>query len=314
AFEETDKGCRRTFDPFGNIFGVDELSFVDPSGHLGLCLTETLEIIKHHKPLHPQAMRDEARHIADADKLVVRAVIFADLTGNDDAAMLLHVEDRRIKHLAADIVEIDIDAFRAMLADRRAQISAAIGEAIIEAEAFDIVTLCRRTGDTDDTAAFLLCDLPGCGPHRSRRRGDQDGLARTGCAEFQKAEIGGEARNAEHANRGGRAELAVKHLRRKYLHAAPVRNGMCHPAKAACHAVAWLELLVLRGFDNANHRTVDGLAKGKGGRVAIPRKAAAHPRIDRVIFRADQDFMLANIRQRYFFQPEVLKPRLSFRP
>ena len=287
---------------------------MDPPGHLGLRLAKPLEIVEHHKPLHPQAMRDEACHVADADELVVGAVVFAHLARNDDPPVLLHVEDRGVQHLAAHIVEIDVDAVRAVLADRRAQIRAPIGEAGVEAEPLHIVALRRGACNADNAASLHLRDLPGGGAHRPCGRRNQHRVAFLRAPEFQQTEIGGEPRNAEHADRRRWPELPVIDRRVQHLHAAPVRDRMGHPAEAAGYPVAHLELLVLRRLDHAHHRAVDGLAQRQCRRVAVARKPSAHAGIDRMELGADQDFMLADLRQPGLLQPEILRPRLPRGP
>ena len=140
---------------------------MDTSRHFRLRGFEAFEIIKHDQPFHPQFMRDEACHIADADEFVRPAVIFAHLTRHDDAPVVLHVEDRRIKHTASDIVEINIDAIRAGCFDCCSHIlGVAIVDRRVKAQRLHIVAFVLRACDADNAAALHLGNL-------TRRRADR---------------------------------------------------------------------------------------------------------------------------------------------
>ena len=72
-------------------------------------------------------------------------------------------------HRAADILEINIDALRARLVERGAEIGAAMVERGIEAElVLDIAALVGTAGDPDDPRTLALGELPGDGADRAR--------------------------------------------------------------------------------------------------------------------------------------------------
>src|SRR5689334_8600631 len=87
-----------------------------------------------------------------------------------------HVEQRehRIPDVAADILEIDIDAFRHRGTQLLGEIRRTMIETDVEAELFpDIAHLLRAASDPDDTAPFQLRDLPDHGADRPAGRSEE---------------------------------------------------------------------------------------------------------------------------------------------
>ncbi len=135
---------------------------MDPPAHFHLCVAKLLEIVKHNKPLHPQAVSDKAQRVANATWLW--PIIFRHGTRDNEARPFIRVGNCCIQHFAADIVEVDINAVRAGGLDSLFQIgSVFVIKAGIKAEFFgDIITLVFRSGDADNFAAFHFGNLPGC--------------------------------------------------------------------------------------------------------------------------------------------------------
>src|ERR1700733_6054649 len=85
----------------------------------------------------------------------------------------------RFEYRAADILEIDVDPFRAGLLQLRGQIRIAMIEAVVEAElALDVVALVLATGDADRARALDPGNLADRRADRAGGRRDHDGFAR----------------------------------------------------------------------------------------------------------------------------------------
>ena len=109
--------------------------------------------------------------------------------------------DHGIGDRAADVVEVDVDALGAQLAQLfDVVLGGAIVERAVEAQLVDdIASFFVVSRNAHGAATFDLGDLAddrADGPGRAR---DEDGLARLGRADVEQAEIGREARHAQHA-------------------------------------------------------------------------------------------------------------------
>ena len=159
-------------------------------------------------------------------------VILRDQAAHRYARERVEQRKHRLEHRAADILEIDVDAFRAGFLESRGQIGIAMIDAVVEAKfALDVVAFFLAAGDADGARALDLGDLPDRRADRPGGRGNHDGFARLRLADIEQARIGGHARHAEHANRGRNRRRASDRS----------CAGPCHPiarASANRHARA----------------------------------------------------------------------------
>src|ERR1700682_5148235 len=100
-----------------------------------------------------------------------------DQTAHRNARERVQQRKHRLEHRAADILEIDIDAFRAGLLQFCRQIGIAMIEAVVEAKlASDVIALLSAARDADGTRALDLRNLPDRRADRAGCRRNNDGL------------------------------------------------------------------------------------------------------------------------------------------
>jgi len=132
-----------------------------------------------------------------------------------------------VEDLAADVVEVDVDAVRRLLAQLGAQIRGLVVDRRVEAQLVGQPrALLGSARDADHTAALELRDLARGRTDRARRARDDDGVALARLAHVQQPEV---RRHAGHAQRAepalGRRDVevdgaqAVARHRRVLLHA-----------------------------------------------------------------------------------------------
>ena len=215
------------------------------------------------------------------------------------------VEQRkhRLEHRAADVLEIDVDAFRAGFLQLRGKLRIAVVKAIVEAEfVLDVVAFVLAAGDAHGARALDPGDLPDRRADRAGSGGDDDGLAWLRLADVEQPGIGGHAGHAEHANRGrDRPEFRID-----LVQSLAIRHRMGLPAGARQHDVALGKTGIVGGdhFGNgaAFHHAADRHRRRIGRSIAHP---AAHIGIERQPDRAQQNLALAGHRLRIFLDAEV---------
>src|SRR5262249_26719138 len=157
-------------------------------------------------------------------------------------------EDGRLD-VAADILEIDVDARRAGAIERGAEAGLAMVEAGIEAQRLDdVAALVRPAGNADRAGAGDLRELANDGADRARGGGGDQRLALLRPADRVEPNIGGEPRHAEHAERRrerrfGRIEL---------VETLAGDGAVALPALAAQHEIAGAHLGAARANDLAD--------------------------------------------------------------
>src|SRR5690242_2183489 len=148
ALQETDKRGWRVVDPLDDIFAVSQLAAFDQRRRHRAELAIALPVIADDKPLDVQPLAHDRHQIGAGAR--GRVIIFRDHAAHDHAAEIVETRKDGLLHGAADILEIDIDAFRAGLIERGAEIGAAMVERRIEAElVLDIAAFVGAAGDTD---------------------------------------------------------------------------------------------------------------------------------------------------------------------
>ena len=106
-----------------------------------------------------------------------------------------------VEDLAADVLEVDVDALRRRGLEVGCKIAGLVVDAGVEAEFVrHVAALVGTAGDANGAAALDLGDLPDDRAHRAGRRRYHDGLARLRLSHLQQAEIGGPAGHAEPAD------------------------------------------------------------------------------------------------------------------
>ena len=89
-----------------------------------------------------------------------RPVVLGDGAAAGDAAVQVHLRQAGLQNVAADIVEIDVDALRRRRLERLEHAAGLVVDRRIEAElAREPVALVAPAGDADHAAALDLADL-----------------------------------------------------------------------------------------------------------------------------------------------------------
>src|SRR5258708_37057154 len=129
-----------------------------------------------------------------------RGVVVGDEPADRNARKVVQQRQHRIEYWTADILEIDIDALRTSRFQIFAQPGLAMIEARVESELVpNEAALLSASGNADNPAALDLCDLADHRADSTRGRSDDTGLSGVGFSDIQKARIGGETLQDEHA-------------------------------------------------------------------------------------------------------------------
>src|SRR4029079_623017 len=111
--------------------------------------------------LHAEALADDAEDVARTGRAFGRGVA-RDHPAGDDPPEVLHLLERGVEDVAADVVEVHVDAVRAGLAERGADVALLVVDAVVEAELLDDETaFLLAARDADHVAVQDLADLPG---------------------------------------------------------------------------------------------------------------------------------------------------------
>src|SRR4029079_16245128 len=128
-----------------------------------------------------------------------RVVVLADRAADHDACLARELGEHLVEDLAADVVEIDIDAVRTVLLEAVAHAAGLVVDAGVETQLLDHPFALGRTARAADGAAALdLRALPDGLADRTRGARDDDRLAGRRSPDVHQPEVAGHARHAEH--------------------------------------------------------------------------------------------------------------------
>src|SRR3954471_9892305 len=183
ARQQSDQCLRRVLEAVDDVLLHLQLAGCDPGLEVGERALAFLHVVHHDEALHDEPLHhDQAGHAAWA-VCRGRAVILRDRAAAGDAAVIVHLRQAGFENVAADIVEIDVDALRGRRAQRLEHRAVLIIDGGIEAEfGGQPVALVGAAGDADHAATIDLRDLPDDRADRARGRGDHDRLALFGLA------------------------------------------------------------------------------------------------------------------------------------
>ena len=187
--------------------------------------------------------------------------------------------ERGVEDLAADVVEVDVDPLRAVLAQARGDVLRLVVDRRVEAELLDDVgALLGAARDPDGAAVLQLRELSDDPADRAGGAGDDDGLARDRFADVEQPEVGGHAGHAERAQiHGQRRQRRVDLLQR-----GGVRDRILLNAEQAGDEVAGGERGIVGGEHFAcgerAHHLADADRRDVGAGVVHP---AAHRGVER---------------------------------
>ena len=164
-------------------------------------------------------------------------VVARDRPAQGRAAARAQGVDRRGEVLAADVVEVDVDAVRRGLAQQLGDLAVVVVERGVEAElVFDPRDLLGRAGGADHGVALELRDLAGERADGARGAAHEHHVALAQLRDVQQADVRGQARHPEHAD-----ERGLRHARgrrRSSRACSALDHGDLTPAEAVQDEVA----------------------------------------------------------------------------
>ena len=310
ALEHPHEGGGGVFQPVLDGLAEAHLAFLDQRRDLGEEVGAAVPAVEDDEALDPQALAQDGGPDHRGGGRVLGAGIPGDHAAQGDAAEIGHVGKHRLQRLAADVLEIDVDAVGRGLGDRGGQLLA-VERVVVEA---DVIAQLRRgigaflgaAGDADHAHALEFRQLPDQRADRPGRGRDHDRLARLCAGHVVQAHPCGRARHPQDAEIGRERRGAGGDL----LDHRAVRDAVRSPAERRDHEVARREIGVVRDRDLGHHLRGHRLTDLDRLGVAFRRRhAAAHVGIERQPDRARKELALARVGDRALFQPEVFGAR-----
>src|SRR3954465_5843322 len=112
ARQQSDQRLRRVLEAVDDVLLHLQLPGCDPCLEVGERALAFLHVVHHDEAWHDEPFHhDQAGHAARA-VCRGRAVILRDRAAAGDAAVIVHLRQTGLENVAADIVEIDVDALR----------------------------------------------------------------------------------------------------------------------------------------------------------------------------------------------------------
>src|SRR5271165_3361682 len=192
-----------------------ELSGGEQSAEIGETLRPKLEMVRDDEALHLDARDEKHRGIADRARRSGsrRVVVVADQTADCNAREWIQQTHDRIQNVAADILEMCIDAVRCGVAQGFREFFRVLRLAVIDAGVEPqfighIAAFLPAAGDPDGAKAAELGQLADDATDSAARRADDEGLAGLRGQDFVISVPGRHARHADDAEIGGHRNFA----------------------------------------------------------------------------------------------------------
>ena len=218
-----------------------------------------------------------------------RVVVAGDHAAERDPPAERHPADRRLEDAAADVVEVDVDAGRAQLAQAGRDVLALVVDRGRQLQLLHQPAAFRRpASDPDHAAAFQLRNLRRGRAGRARRTRNEHGLARDNLGDVQEAEMRGQTDAAQDAEIVGQW-MAGRDLHRRGLG----HHGVVLPAESADDEISGAHLGAAR-FDDlpdgpGAHHLPDWLGRNVARSIVQER---SHGRVERHVERPHQALVL----------------------
>ena len=235
-------------------------------------------------------------------------VVLRDGAADDDAGPQVDARENGVENLAADIVEVDVDAARTVFLQAILD-GAGAGFVIdtgVKAEFIDDeIAFFLAAGNADYTAAEVFGDLADRHADRTGRTRDDHRVARFGLTRLEQAEVTSHAWHAERVEPGRQG----RHLRVDLEEASRLVGRRTNPvllhANAAGNMLAHGKLVGLRRHHHAHAAGAHGFANGDRPDVGLAFvHPAAHGRVERQVQRLDNDLAVGDLAHRFgFFFP-----------
>src|SRR5438132_2637905 len=155
SLEQPDEGFRGMVEAVDDVLAVFEMAALDEWRDRGAELGLAVALVADDEALDLEPLAHHGAKIGAGARLAV--VVFGNHAAHHDAAKVVEPRKHRLLHRAADILEIDVDAFGAGRIQRGAEVGAAMVDRGIEAElVLDIAAFVGATGDADDPGALVF--------------------------------------------------------------------------------------------------------------------------------------------------------------
>jgi hypothetical protein len=301
--EQREKRLRRALDAVDDRLAIADRPVRNPRRDLREERAQAIEVVEHDEALHPQPLRDDHEHVP-RPRHRLRRVVARDRAARHDPPVPLERSDRRLERLAADVVEVHVDAVGREVAQRRARRRLVVVEARVEAELLEPGELLGAPGAADHPRPAQPRELSGEAADGPRRARDEDRVAVLHLRDVGDADEGGETWHAEHAERGrerrdGRVDRAgPRRVDERRLTPAEVVPDPCP-----------LRQRVARGRDDlpdgaARERLTDGERRHVRADVVHPRPHVGVDRDERV---ADEDLTVHGVGKLDLLEHEVAR-------
>src|SRR5688572_28890394 len=170
AFEQFVYGLRGVFQSFDFVDAVPELTLPEPLAHVGEGFHRARVVVHHDEALHARALADQGGEVVRA-RLRLSGVVLRDHAAEHNAGAQIDQRQHLVEDLAADVLEIDVDALRAMPLQAFAHVLGLVVDGRVEAQFLrQPFALVVGAGDADNVKPFDLADLPDQGSRRARCR------------------------------------------------------------------------------------------------------------------------------------------------
>ncbi len=290
ALHHADQRVGRVLEAVDDVFMEGHLAAAEPGRHACLIGGQLVDVVVDDEPGHRDALVEQRLQAAHA--AVLGLVVGGDHAAHGKARRHVGMPQCGFERAAADVVEIHVDAARTQLAQRRVHVGGLVVEGGVEAALLDHVgDLVVAAGRAHDARACTLGELAGQLADGPCGRGDVDGVAGRGHAQFDRTHPGSQA---GHAQRGDREAWAPQRRVDAVQPFAACHDRAQRPAQEAPDEVAHREARILRGDDPRHHAGYDGLVQREAGRIRRAFvHAAAQVRVERQIKGLDDHVLRA---------------------
>src|SRR5262249_26319496 len=176
-----------------------EFALLVPLAKLGDRLRHAAGPIEHDQPLHAQSLREYGAQVPRALRQL-GGVVGSDQSTHGDASERVHLHKHRVEDIAADVLEVDVDALRRGGPQVGGEIAGPVVNARVQAQlGNDVAALLGPAGDADRPASLDFGDLANDRADRTGGGGHHHGFPRFGLADLKEPEVGGPAGHAEAA-------------------------------------------------------------------------------------------------------------------
>src|SRR5271155_1969438 len=152
AVQQSDEGFGRPVETLHDVLAVFQLATAHQRSRHRAILAKTLPLVTDDEALDFEPLAYCRRQIRTGARFDI--VVFRHHAAHHHAPEIVEPREHRLLHRTADILPIDVDAFRTGAVERGPQICRAMVDASVEAElAFDIATFVGAAGNTNDPRA-----------------------------------------------------------------------------------------------------------------------------------------------------------------